>query len=129
MQRIRERLEDEATPVEKIAAGIDQERRRRDLRGRTRDGITIETVEPGVPHDQSRRAQVRCQELLEPQGRRVASPGKLGHEYDAALLDEFGERFQLGQVVCQRQCAIDRFTERRRRGVIGCSPNHWRDSR
>ena len=109
VQRIRERLEDEAAPIEEIAAWIDQEGRRRDLSSRPWDGVTIEAIEPCVPYDQSWRTQVCCQELLEPQGRRVAPSSKFGHENDAALLDKVCERLQFSQIISQWQCAIDRF--------------------
>ena len=100
---MRQRLEDEATPIEEITAGIDQEGCRGDLGGWARNGVPIKAVEPGMPHNQTWWAQLRCQELLEPQSRRIAAPGELGHEHNAALLDQLGERFKLGQVACQRQ--------------------------
>ena len=63
-----------------------------------------------MSNDQARRAQLGRQQFLEPQGRRVTAPGKLGHEDDAALLDLLGQRFQLGQLVGQRQRTVHRFS-------------------
>ena len=103
-------LENKATPIQQIATGVDQERCGCNLRRRARDGVTIEAVEPGLSHDQTRWAKLCRQELLEPQGCRIASPSELGHENITGLRDQLGERFQLIQVVRQGKRAVNGFS-------------------
>ena len=54
------------TPVEQVTSRIDQERCWSNLGCGSRQCVTVETIEPGMSHDQSRRTQLSCQQLLEP---------------------------------------------------------------
>ena len=59
LKRLWMRLKEVAAPVNQIAARIDRERGWRDLGGRAGNGVTIETIESGLPHHEARRAQLR----------------------------------------------------------------------